>query len=176
VACFDLDENIGGDRAFQLLKNSPVNLFWSPDVLAGTLTWLTEHDYQLVRFDASGWAKQADFHRDVKAALDFPDYYGHNLNAFNDCLGDVAGYQYGADRGATGTVLVFTGYDAFAAREPRAAQIILDIFAHTAQRAMLIGHRMLCLAQSNDANIVFDQVGATPVMWNPAEWQSDLRR
>lgn len=28
-------------------------------------------------------------HEYVAAALDFPDYYGHNLDALADCLGDL---------------------------------------------------------------------------------------
>jgi len=34
--------------------------------------------------DASGWHAGADMHRDIAAALDFPDYYGNNLDALND--------------------------------------------------------------------------------------------
>jgi len=169
VPCFDLDADLAGDRAFQLAKNGPVALYRRPEVLDETLTWLAEHGYEVVRLDAGTWATQADFHRDIKAALDFPDYYGHNLDAFNDCMRDVAWYEYGATRDATGTVLVFTGYDAFAGREPRAARIILDVMANAARQAMLIGHRMLCLVQSNDPKIGFDDVGGTPVLWNPAE-------
>lgn len=140
--------------------NSAVTLYQRP--VDDICDWLTEHGYQLVRL-AAGWDTQADFHHDIKVALDFPDYYGANLDAFNDCMRDVATYDYGASRDATGTVLVFTGYDAFARREPHAAQAILDIIAGTARFAMLFGHRMLCLVQSNDPNIGFDPVGATPV-------------
>jgi len=170
------DATLATDRAFLLLRNSVVSLFWRHEVLDETLAWLTDHGYQLVRLDAAAWTTQAGFHRDIKAALDFPDYYGHNLDAFNDCMRDVSVYGYGASRDATGTVLVFTGYDAFAAREPRAAHVILDIITDTARRAMLFGHRMLCLVQSNDADIAFEPVGATPVLWNPAEWSDASRR
>lgn len=162
MAPFDLDADLAEDRAFRLAMNSAVSIFWR--ALDETTTWLADHGYQVVRLDASGWAAQADFHRDIKAVLDFPDYYGNNLDAFNDCLRDVAMYAYGADRAATGTVLVFTGYDAFAGREPRAAQVILDIIARNARDAMLFGHRMLCLVQSDDPGLAFEPVGATPVM------------
>jgi barstar (barnase inhibitor) len=161
VPSFDPDADLTGDRAFRLAMNSAVSIFWQG--LDETTTWLADHGYGLVRLDAAAWRTQADFHRDIKAALDFPDYYGHNLDAFNDCLRDVAMYTYGADRGATGTVLVFTGYDAFTAREPRAAQLILDIIAGNARFAMLFGHRLLCLVQSDDPDLDFEPVGATPV-------------
>ena len=83
---FDLDADLSDDRAYELLKNSPVTLFRRPEILDQVLGWLTEHNYRLIRLDASRWAAEADFHRDIQATLDFPDYYGQNLNAFNDCL------------------------------------------------------------------------------------------
>jgi hypothetical protein len=175
VPPFDPDANLTEDQAYRLAMNSAVTLFRRPEALDETTGWLADHGYQLVRLDAGAWHSQADFHRDIQIALDFPDYYGHNLDAFNDCLRDVATYAYGASRDATGTILVFTGYDAFAAREPRAAQVILDIIAGNARHAMLFGHRMLCLVQSNDPNLDFDPVGATPVTWNSAEWQRSAR-
>jgi hypothetical protein len=120
--------------------------------------------------------QEAELHRDIAAALDFPGYYGRNLDALNDCLRDVVTYDYGTSREATGLVLVFTGYDAFAGRCPRAAQTVLDILADRARSAALIGHRMCCLVQSNDPTIRFDPVGAMPVMWNDAEWLDSDRK
>jgi barstar (barnase inhibitor) len=137
---------------------------------------LRERGYQVVSLDASGWMQDADLHRDIADALDFPDYYGHNLDALNDCLRDVVTYDYGTSRDVTGLVLTFTGYDAFADRCPRTAQVVLDILADQARSAALIGHRICCLIQSNNPNIRFDPVGAMPVLWNDAEWLDSSRR
>ncbi|WP_459213789.1 barstar family protein [Paenarthrobacter ureafaciens] len=52
---------------------------------------MRNHQYKVVKVDAAAWQSQADLHQDVALALDFPDYYGSNLDALNDCLGDVAG-------------------------------------------------------------------------------------
>ncbi|MFD9005044.1 barstar family protein [Streptomyces sp. NPDC059582] len=38
-------------------------------------------------------------HRDVATAIDFPDYYGHNLDALNDCLRDVESLQVRTHKG-----------------------------------------------------------------------------
>jgi Barstar (barnase inhibitor) len=176
VPSFDLDTDLSGDRAYRLVLNGAVTLFWRHEVLDDTTTWLADHGYQLFRLDAAAWTTQADFHRDIKAALSFPDHYGDNLDAFNDCVGDVATYGYGADQKATGTVLVFTGYDAFTRHEPHTAQTILDILADRARFAMLFGHRMLTLVQSNDPEVTFGPVGATPVGWNEAEAFRAARR
>jgi hypothetical protein len=162
VAPFDLDAAF--DRDYHLIKNGPVHLFRKDEALDETEAWLARHGYLVHRLDAGAWTNQADFHRNIKAALDFPDYYGHNLDAFNDCLRDVAVYEYGTDRDATGTVLVFTGYDVFARREPPAAQVILHVIATQARFAMLFGHRLVCLIQADDPNVRFEPVGATPVL------------
>ena len=42
--------------------------------------------------------------------------------------------------------------------------------------AALIGHRMICLVQSDDPSIQFDPIGATPVLWNDAELHPKDRR
>jgi hypothetical protein len=89
---------------------------------------------------------------------------------------DVVTFDYGTSPEATGLVLAFTGYDRFATHCPRAAQIVLDIMAVRARSAALIGHRMMCLVQTDDPNIEFDRVGAMPVMWNDAEWLDAKRR
>ena len=47
-------------------------------------------------------------------ALSFPDYYGRNLNAFDDCMRDVVTQDFGWAPDTTGLALAFTGYDAFA--------------------------------------------------------------
>ena len=81
---------------------------------------------------------------------------------------DVVSQDYGWSPGATGLALVFTGYDAFAARCPRAAQDVLDIMGDHSHRAALLGRRLLCLVQSNDPHILFEPVGASGVDWNQA--------
>lgn len=153
------------DRAYRLAMNGFVTLFWRTEVLEDTVGWLVEHGYDVVRLPAAEWTSQADFHRDIRVALDFPDHYGDNLDAFNDCLRDLA------TRGGNGAglVLVLAGYDAFASREPRAAQVILDVIADQSRTGALFGHRMLCLVQSDDPRLTFVPVGATAVGWNPEE-------
>jgi len=150
---------------FQLLKNGPVTLYHRHEVLDAAVTALADLGYVVHRFDTRRWVTRAGFAADVKQELDFPDYFGGNLDAFNDCLRDVAAFEYGADRDSAGTAFVFTGYDALAERDKRTAQSILDIVADNARVGLLHGHRMICLVQSDDRGIRFTPVGATPVGW-----------
>ncbi len=176
MSVFDPDARHSGDLGYQLMAASFVHLFWRRSLLDSTVGALRDHGYHVVRLDAAGWTSDADLHRDVAAALHFPDYYGGNLDALNDCLRDVVSYDYGTSPEATGLVLVFAGYDAFTRRSPRTAQIVLDIIADRARSAALIGHRMCCLVQSDDPDIRFDPVGAMSVLWNSAEWRDSSRQ
>ena len=176
MSAFKPDDDLRGDVAYRLMSSSFVRLFWRSALFDQTLDWLRAHGYHVVRVDASTWTQEADLHRDIAVALDFPDYYGHNLDALNDCLRDVAVGAYGNDAGATGFVLALTGYDAFAAHCPREAHIVLDIVADRARHAMLTGQRMCCLVQSDDPDLRFEPVGSMPVLWNDTEWLDSRRR
>ncbi|MGI5491472.1 barstar family protein [Microtetraspora malaysiensis] len=175
MAAFDHDAHLTHQVDYRLMAGGFVTLFWRQTILEETIDWLIAHGYEVVRLDASGWMGEADLHRDFARSLDFPSYYGRNLNALNDCLSDVAVCDYGTSPEATGLVLVLTGYDKFAVRCPEVAQLALDVIADNSRSAILVGHRMCCLVQSDDPNIVFKPVGATAVEWNSAEWLNARR-
>ncbi|MGW4699795.1 barstar family protein [Streptomyces sp. NPDC004285] len=155
----------------EFMINTFVTLFWRKRLLAQAAERLEDRGFRVIRLEAGPWDTEQDMHRAIAAALDFPDYYGHNLDALNDCLGDVAchgGYDDAPE--GTGLVLVFTDYDRFAATCPRAAQVVLDIIADQARQAAVLQRRFFSLVHSNDATITFEPVGAMPVMWNSDEW------
>ena len=175
MSAFDPDDEYNGKLDYVLLMNSPVTLFYRNAVLESTIDSLTELGYQVTSFNAGSWRDEQDLHREVAAALDFPDYYGRNYAALNDCLRDLVGQHFGWDPSATGLVLVFTGIDTFAGRCPWFAQALLDMMARHSRAASLIGRRLMCLAQSDDPWIRFEDVGAESVVWNAAEWLNSAR-
>ena len=111
----------------------------------------------------------------LASSLDFPDCFGRNLDALNDCMSDVASGDYGWRNEATGLVIVLYRFDAFSRADGVAAHALLSIIARSARSAMLIGNRFLCLAQSDDARLSLQPVGETPVEWNDHEWL-DVKR
>jgi RNAse (barnase) inhibitor barstar len=170
MAVFRAEDRVSPHRLdWRLLQNGPIALYFQPGVLAEDSAWLREHDYELRSLDCAAWRSVADFHRAIAAVLRFPGYYGHNLNALNDCLSDIEIPEEG------GLALQFTRYDHFAALSPDAAQRALHIVAVTARRHLLFGRRLLALVQSDDPRIRFEPVGASPVMWNPREWPNAHR-
>lgn len=43
-----------------------------------------------ITIDCRGFVPRSDLHRAFADALDFPDYYGNNLDALHDCLTDIS--------------------------------------------------------------------------------------
>ncbi|WP_416482685.1 barstar family protein [Streptomyces sp. CL12] len=160
----------------EYMVNTFVTLFWRKRLLTQATERLEDRGFRVICLEAGRWSTERDMHRAMAAALDFPDYYGHNLDALNDCLGDVACYGgYDDAPEGAGLVLVLTDYDRFAATCPRAAQAVLDIIADQARQAAVLRRRLICLVQSNDPQIRFEPVGAMPVMWNGDEWADSNR-
>ena len=175
MAAWEFDAETTQQVDFRLVHNTFVTMFWQSSLLDETANWLRSHGYSSVEFDAGSWGSDADMYDDVAARLDFPDYFGRNLDALNDCMRDVASGDYGWTPDATGLVIVLRAFDAFTRMNRSAAQVMLDIFAKQARTAMLVGNRVICLVQSNDPNLTFAPVGAMPVMWNDAEWLDSKR-
>ena len=46
-----------------------------------------------VQLSAAGWDSPEKAHEELARALAFPDYYGRNLDALHDCLGDLNGVE-----------------------------------------------------------------------------------
>jgi ribonuclease inhibitor len=60
----------------------------------------------------------ADFHNEIKVILDFPDYYGENLDALWDCLTEID----------TPTILIWYDFELSMTRLGEFAEKALSIF------------------------------------------------
>jgi RNAse (barnase) inhibitor barstar len=164
VAAFSTDGSDFQRLDWLLLQNGAVTLYFRREALDLDAGWLRAHGYQVRELDCINWSEVRAMHQSVAKALSFPDYYGMNLDALNDCLSDV---EIPAD---AGLAIVLQRIDVFASRHRDVAQRMLDIFADNARRFLLFGRRLLVLAQSDDPRISFEPVGAKTVQWNPKEW------
>jgi RNAse (barnase) inhibitor barstar len=160
---------------YQLIRFGVVTLFWRERLFDDACSELRALGYQVIDIDVVAF-------RDVQAlliaigeALDFPSYYGRNLDALSDCVGDVANFAYGSDPDSTGTVIAFRHYDRIVRADARRAEAVLEIFTARARDALLIGHRMLVLVQSDDPDVSFGPLGAQPASWNEREWMNIAR-
>ncbi|HLM62072.1 MAG TPA: barstar family protein [Pyrinomonadaceae bacterium] len=164
MAAFRDDPDDFQQLDYALLQNGSINLYYRPKLLAEDVEWLATHNYQIDNFDCTAWQTEEDMYSAFATTLDFPDYFGRNLAALNDCLRDIEVPKEG------GRVLVFNCYDAFAAKMPEVAWHVLDILETNSRTYLLFGRRLLTLLQSNDPEIQFKSVGACPVSWNNREW------
>lgn len=176
MAIWDPDDELNHPLDFLLIQKGFVNLFFRKTVLEESISWLHRHGYRVISLNAASWLAPAAMHADIAAALQFPSYYGANLDALNDCLGDVATCSYGWSESDTGLVLVLDGYAEFAARDRALAHSLLDIFAGQAVYAALFGHRLMCRVRSSDPRLQIDPVGGTPVSWNYREFENSSRQ
>ncbi len=73
-----------------------------------------------------GWAHQtkSEFLAAVAGALDFPDWFGHNLDAFADCLDDLD---------ITPVVLLWDGWGTLARSDPETFALVVDVLAGRAR-------------------------------------------
>ena len=101
--------------------------------------------------------------------LDFPDYFGHNLDALNDCMREISIPDEG------GRCLVFDRFDAAAKSFGDFAWHVLDIFANQSHQHLLVGKRLLVILQSDDPQPSFQPIGCTSPRWNPREWMNKDR-
>lgn len=149
---------------FALLQNGPVALYCSAHVLAEDVAWLARDGYAIDVLDASAWRTPADAHDDLARTLAFPGYYGRNLAALNDCLGDLPVPD------GSGRAVVARRFDVAVSRLGAFAQEFVDVFATASRRQLLFGRRLVALLQSDDPRLALAPVGACPVAWNPREW------
>lgn len=132
MATWELADELNHPLDFLLIQNGFVTLFCRRTILDEAISWLRHHSYKVTYLDAALWRSSGDMHRDIADALDFPAYYGRNLDALDDCLNDVATQSYGWTAADAGLVIVIDGYDQFAKRDAKTAHLLLDIYARRA--------------------------------------------
>jgi RNAse (barnase) inhibitor barstar len=150
---------------WQILQDGWTSLYWQQSILDKDLNWFKNENYSVFDFDCTKWTESKQIHNDLKKQLDFPDYYGENLNALNDCLSDI-------EIKATGLLIVFRHFQIV---DKDIAHSLLEVFARNSRLHNLFGKRLLTLVQVDNPNYHIESVGSTPVLWNGAEWLDSKR-
>ena len=161
---------------FALARSGGIAAYLRDDVLASAEAELDALGYARARLQASGWAQEERLHEGFAATLSFPGYYGSNMNALADCLGDVACGSYGWDVNSTGLAVSIDGFGPFARQDGGLAHMVVDMLAGASREGMLFGHRLLWLLHVDDPDFRMEPVGAVPVSWNGREWLDANRR
>ncbi|MBT33860.1 MAG: hypothetical protein CMO01_29710 [Thalassobius sp.] len=154
---------------YQILKNGAVCMYYKNAILDKDVLWFTDNRFEVYDMDVRNW-KPKNLHQNLKKHLNFPDYYGENLNAFEDCLEDMYNTSY------QGLILVFRCFDYLAEFDKKLCEVLLDIMAKTSREWLLTGQKLIVLIQSTDPNIYFKEVGGNAPKWNAEEWFDDTRK
>lgn len=168
MTIFNKDSFPWSDLDFRLLRDGGVVAYHADAVLADDLQWFERQGYLVRQFDGRAWSNESAFHESISRALEFPSYCGSNLDAFNDCMRD---FDVPLDGG-----LVFVIRNAGDVHlQCEWFHFVLQILADVVRLNLLFGRRFLVLLQSENPAIVFPDLGAFTVQWNPREWLNSSR-
>ena len=98
--------------------------------LPETAAWVSQvsaTDYAVWRVDLAKVRSKSSLLAALATALDFPDWFGHNWDALQDCLTDLSW------RPAPGYVVVLENCEGLAASAPEAFETTLEVFRHAAR-------------------------------------------
>lgn len=177
MAIFTTAEADNQQLDWTILRDGGVYLYWRQEILADDLKWLKSNGYRVVTFEAAEWESEHRMHESLKVQLSFPEYYGNNLNALDECMLDDLVVP---DSG--GLAIVLNHYDRFSkplnhvdSDERITEEVLLRVFAKAVRHHMLFGRRLLILVQSEDPKIEFGRLGAVAACWNQREWLNKNR-
>jgi len=161
---YDEDENLD----WLLMRGGPIVKYHSTTVLQEHLEELAKLRYQVIDLSTSNWTRK-NAHQKIKAGFNFPDYYGENIAAFDDCLSDMFSTKY------PGLIIVLRNFDAFYSEDKNFADAILDSISRESWAWLLAGQKLISLVQSKDPHLEINKIGGVNPGWNGSEWL-DARR
>jgi hypothetical protein len=177
MAAFTQQDESGNRLDWKILRDGSIALYWRREFLDGDINWFHQENYQVFLFDCGRWATSEEMYADFERTLAFPTYFGRNLDALDDSLGDLPVPDVG------GIAFALTHFDAYAKGAGAAllpsgrpeAEIVLDILAGTSRNFLLTGRRFLTLVHTDDPHARFDSLGCVSARWNQREWLNKNR-
>lgn len=154
MASFDKHINNCARLDWRILINGSFSLYYDKYILEKDVKWLNNNSYRIHVFDFNFIKNMEDFHETVKVKLGFPEYYGKNFPALNDCLlHDLEIDEIG------GTVIVFTNFDEFYKKIDDAHEI-LECLDLASRRRIVFGDRLIVLIHISNKETKIRGVGS----------------
>jgi RNAse (barnase) inhibitor barstar len=161
---YDEDENLD----WLMVRNGPIIKYFSSSVLEEDIKKLENMRYNIIDLSTSNWTIK-NAHIQIKDGFGFPDYYGGNRNAFEDCLNDMFNKKY------KGLVIVFRNFDNFYSQNKDFSESILDGIMSVSWIWLLAGQKLITLIQSDNPNLEIRKIGGFEPSWNSQEWLNSSR-
>ena len=147
------------------LREGAVTLFTAASALDEAIGRLSGAGYSVQRVDC---ADDERLIRDLAVALRWEARMGYRPEALNlDALHDALGDEPGPDRPLL--LLVLDGFDAFRARDPRRAHLVLDVLAGASRDHLLFDERLVIFVVTAERGLQIDNLGGRPAQWNRLE-------
>lgn len=162
---YDEDENLD----WLIVRNGPILKYFSQEILEKDITELEKMRYQVIELSMADLTDD-NVHKKIQESLDFPDYYGCNMEAFEDCLNDKFNKKY------KGLVIVLHHFDTFYSQNKDFSYALMDGIASVAWSWLLAGQKLIGLVQSDDPDLVIDKIGGFKPGWNGEEWLDGDRK
>lgn len=160
MPAFPTDATTQHPHDFGLARMGGVAVYLRDEVLEESERALDALEYAREKLDVGNW-NETRLHEDMASVFGFPGHYGKNLDALNDCLGDVACGDYGWDTARTGLAVTLHGFGPFSRREPRLADVLVEQLVGASREGLLFGHRVLWLLHVDEPDFRMGPVGAS---------------
>ncbi len=151
-----------------ILRDGPISKYFSHEILNKDIKSLVNVGYNIIDVNLKNWTI-SNYQSKMKDAFEFPQYYGENLAAFGDCLGDLFNNK------TTGLVIVFRQFDAFYENSKDVSESILEIIINESWTWLLTGKKLITLIQVDDPDFHIDKIGGFSPSWNGKEWLNSNR-
>ncbi len=125
--------------------------------------------WSVIEFHTEGWVDSATMHDDLAEGLGLPPYYGRNLDALNDVLGEVSAGRFGFPADAAGGALVLHRFEGLVGAKPGLAEALVDVVSIATVRAVEHGWPLAVMIQSNDPDLSPLHTAPTAIGWNRSE-------
>jgi RNAse (barnase) inhibitor barstar len=146
-----------------------ISKYYDISILEEDLAQLTIKNYEIYDLDLGQWTFET-FHSNIQESLNFPEYYGKNLSAFRDCLGDMF------EISKKGIVIVMRRFNMLYNQNKDLCEGILDGIDDISWEWLILGKKLICLIQSDDPDLFIDKIGGYHPVWNNSEWLDSKRR
>lgn len=137
-------KNENYQKDIEILKKGSICKYFKQSILNDDIVWFENRGYEIIQINTKNWTS-SNFYKNIKDALNFPDYFGENLNAFKDNLSDLFHQKN------NGLVIVFNDY--------KLAEVIIDIIADESRLWFIEGKKLFAFLQSNNPHLELPKIG-----------------